>query len=171
MDLRHGLGTYHPENGIPFPGGHLTLHELAELIRRAGCEDFIVQSERKVCWDTGRGKLDWVWLHRETKKPAVAFEIEGRDAHRGSLYADFEKFDCYGAPINVIALFQVDHDHSPKRELTDGWVKRCLRDWAAQRPGSAGRFTDSNLKIYFDTDLMAEGGIEGLQSLAKRLPK
>lgn len=135
----------------------LTLHELAELIRRAGrAAGFIVESEYKV----RSGKIDWVWLMGESLQPALAFEIEGRDVDARSVAADIEKFRECGASINVMALFQVDHNRTPKG-LPSGLLppQSRVRRLAADFP----------MEIVLDEELMIAGGIEQFQARAFEL--
>jgi hypothetical protein len=160
-ELRRGLGGQTARTGL-LPEHGLTLHELAELVRRAGrAAGFIVESEYKVLPETGRkGKIDWVWQSAKSLKPVVAFEIEGRDASPTSVVADVAKFRECGAGINVIALFQVDHNRTPKSVPPHGLSPQA---WVRQVVG------EFPVEILLDVDLMAPGGIERLQERAVTL--
>lgn len=159
-ELRTGLGGQHSIQG-PKSELWLTLHELAELIRRAGrAAGFLVRSEDKVLPGEGRkGKLDWVWLSPLSPNPVVAFEIEGRDADSDSVHRDILKFCARGALLNVIALFQVDHNLAEKKKPRGGLSPR---EWVAQ----CARTSPVPIEIHIDEELMAPGGIESLQSRA-----
>jgi hypothetical protein len=162
VEIREGLGDYSPTTET----GHLTLHDLGELIRRAGKEaGFIVRSEYKVKCDGHLQKkmVDWVWL--DADKCIVAFEIEGRNVAKDSQQNDFTRFSTLCACINVLALYQVDHDHSPKPRRRDGhmaWITGEYQKWRESRENPI-----EQPLILLDSDLMKEGGIESLQQQAK----
>ncbi len=160
-ELRSGLGGNTPRGG-PLPEGWLTLHELAELLRRAGrAAGFVVESEYKVCPSSeGKGKIDWVWLSAISLKPVVAIEIEGRDVSPKSLAADVGKFRECAAVLSVVALFQIDHNRTPKRVPPRGLSPRA---WVQQFVGAFP------VETILDEELMAVGGIERLQARALEL--
>src|SRR4030067_2694757 len=164
VGLRDGLGDYLPRRG-ELPKNALTLHDLGELIRRAGQDaDFIVESEFKVSLDRDRlaKKIDWVWLARgQELKPIVAFEIEGRNVDPRSIAADCMKFKKCKALINVFALFQVDHDRTPKPETPNGQLPEDrVKDWVKKYKQGV------QVEAYRDEQLMASEGIERLQTSA-----
>ena len=161
-DLRDGLGDYVPKDkNKPLPKDGLTLHDLGELIRRAGQKArFIVESEYKVL-RRGRHpmKIDWVWLSPKTLQPIVAVEIEGPAAPRKSVKGDIDKFQRCKAPLYIIAIFQVDHDRSLKPKPAHDLLSKALQN-AKENP---------RLKVVFDEGLMAreQGGIEELVRQAR----
>jgi hypothetical protein len=139
----------------------LTLHELGELIRRAGrAEGYTVRSEYPV----GRGKrnslhVDWVWL--EGLNPVMAIEIEGRNVPESSLMGDLRKFqELPPACVRVVALYTVRGERSLslplKRDHPAKWFQKKWQMGA--------------VLVTSDTELLAPGGIEGLQDLARRRP-
>jgi hypothetical protein len=140
------------------------------LGRRIKAAGFLVQSEYKVCCVTKGRKIDWVWLDSQSHTPIVAFEIEGRYVNPKSQGNDFEKFAHCSACINVLAMVQLRHDGSPKK-IREGtpreWVERHFAAWHAQRVRD-GASAIVCPEIYRDCDLMAPGGIEGLQRLAQQ---
>lgn len=77
--LREMLGGY-----APGPN-RLTVHDLGELIRRAGrAAEFEVQSEYRLPFSSrSAGEIDWVWLDQGLV--VAAFEIEGQNAAPKSL--------------------------------------------------------------------------------------
>jgi hypothetical protein len=161
--LRNGLGNHKPRID-PLHEHWLTLHELAELIRRAGrAAGFIVESEHRVCLaDSKNGKIDWVWLSSESFNPVVAFEIEGRDVAEGSVRADVNKFRECRAALNVIALFHTDHNRTPKGLPPGGSEpKERVRRLVGDCP----------VEIVLDEELMAPGGIERIVTRALELHK
>jgi hypothetical protein len=172
VELRECLQMYSPPNGITLQKNWLTLHDLGELIKRAGLAcGFVVQSEFKV----EGGDLDWVWLANPSKRPIVAFEIEGPNAgQKKSLKRDFRKFALCKARINVLALFQVDHDHSAKAQekklSLDGVhekVARLFSQWREENK-EYGNTLDTQPEVFRDCALM-EGGIEKLQRRAEEV--
>ena len=167
--LRDGLGGY-----LPRSKNALTLHDLGELIRRAGQDaGFIVESEFKVSLDRDRlaKKIDWVWLVRgQEKKPIVAFEIEGRNVDPRSIAVDCMKFKKCKALISVFALFQADHDRTPKPEIPNGQLPEDrVKDWVKKYKHGV------QVEAYRDEQLMASEGIERLQTAAlnklRKIPK
>ena len=168
ISLRSGLGKYTAREG-KLPKYGLTLHDLGELIRRAGEADgFIVESEFKVPGERGKRyamKLDWVWLDpKQQDQPVVAFEIEGWGVDPRSIAADRRKFEACGAPINILALFSIDHNRTPKprppgNKNPKQWVKENLKK------------TSAVISVYQDHEFMEPGGIEALQRQAKRKHK
>ena len=162
-DIREGLGGQPPRSNNVEPLG-LSLPELGELIRRAGRKSgFIVESEFKVKAKHGGHvrKIDWVWLSPETFKPVVAIEIEGQGVDPKSLANDILKFqECKAllqeckALLNVVALFQVDHDRTIKRRPPH---KVAPKDWVFQHTKSFP------LEIFLDEDFMISGGIENFR--------
>ena len=169
LGLRDGLGGY-----LPRSKNALTLHDLGELIRRAGQDvGFIVKSEFKISLDQDQlaKKIDWVWLAPgQEKKPIVAFEIEGRNVDPRSIEADCKKFKKCKALINVFALFQVDHDHTPKPESPKGQLPEDrVKGWVKQSKQGV------QIEAYRDEQLMAPEGIERLRTAALnklgKLPK
>jgi hypothetical protein len=150
--MREGLGHIqgHYEN-------KLTLHELGELIRRAGKKaGFFPQSEYQVRIPSKerKSKIDWVWLDSD-RKPIVAFEIEGPGVPPNSVENDVNKFKACEAKINIILLFQINNDSTlkdvpPFGESPKAWINK-----------HAGDFSE-NMEIYFDEELMEVGGIEAI---------
>lgn len=139
----------------------LTLHELGELIRRAGRDaGYIVRSEYPV----GKGKrnsrrIDWVWL--EGRNPVMAIEIEGRNVPESSLKGDLRKFqELPSACPKVVALYTARGERSLslplKRDHPAQWFQKM---W----PSGA-------VLVASDTELLEPGGIKGLQDLARRRP-
>lgn len=166
-ELRQGLGGYAPR-GRPLPPGALTLHDIGELIRRAGlAAGFVVETEFK-CRVRGPGnnrrKIDGVWFSpRDRLRPIVAVEIERRDVNRDRLEdADRQKFTDCNAPVSVLALFHVDRDLTRKGRATggEGVVARATRLVALQ-----------NVQVVLDEHLMRPGGIEAIQKAARRALK
>ena len=167
--LRSGLGGYVARHER-LPTGALTQHDTGELLRRAGlAAGFIVESEFKRTArgpGGGRRKIDWVWFSPQDRlRPIVAIEIEGRDVDEGSIDADHAKFADCGAAVLLLVLFQVDHDLSPKGKPSRGAdpVERARRLLAMPE-----------VEVLRDLDVMAPGGIEGLQvraraAMAKRM--
>ena len=100
MGLRDGIGQYGRTAEL-LPRGALNLHDLGELIRRAGWQaGFIVESEWKVPSDSLR-RIDWVWLDPEVpNRPVVAFEIEGPAAPADSIMNDEARFSAARAAID-----------------------------------------------------------------------
>ena len=164
--LRTGLGKHTPRAG-KLPGNGLTLHDLGDLIRRAGvAAGFIVESEFKVPGVKGKHnamKLDWVWLDpKQQVQPVVAFEIEGWGVDRRSIAADRRKFEACRARINIVALFCIDHDRTLKPRPPGNmnpytWVKENLKG------------TSAVISVYQDYELMKRDGIEKIQRLAKKM--
>lgn len=143
----------------------LTLHDLSELIRRAGlAAGFDVQSEflTKIVGRRNRRRIDWVWLD-ETGSPIVAFEVEGHNVAPASLEGDHEKFASLpNTCIKVLALYSITNSHrlkalppgesKPKRWVRNHWPERPMR----------------GVKVLTDVELLAAGGIEQLQMAAIR---
>lgn len=155
--MREGLGSDDAEKA------GLTLHELGELIRRAGRKaGFTVRSEYPV----GKGKrnscrIDWVWQKGRT--PVMAFEIEGRNVPTSSLKGDMRKFQ--ELPLScakVVALYTVRGDSSltlPRKRLTPA-------QWFQEKWQPREEF--DSVHVTLDTTLLVRGGVEELQELAKR---
>lgn len=173
MDLRHGLGDYTPANGWLPPGG-LTLHDMGELIRRAGIQaGFIVESEHWVSLGDGFRirKIDWAWLSKArtvagSRRPqvVVAFEIEGPNVPPKSVKNDLARFKASEAEICVIALYQINSNRRLKdRPKNDNY---CLYvAGIAQQQGNS----DPNLlhlEVRLDVELIGPNGIEDLQRRA-----
>ncbi|MBA2962136.1 MULTISPECIES: hypothetical protein [Ramlibacter] len=139
---------------------HLTLHDLAELIRRAGrTAGFEVQSEFRVSLGNGAaGEIDWVWLHHG--HVVAAFEIEGQDAAPASLAADCEKFREVGDCLKFVALYSVASQLIAKGMPPGGLASK---EWIARNWPEAGM---PGIQVLLDTDLMAPGGIEAIQRQA-----
>jgi hypothetical protein len=139
----------------------LTLHELGELIRRAGRQaGFTVRSEYPV----GKGKrnswrIDWVW--QSGKKVVMAFEIEGRNVPESSLAGDRRKFrELPASCAKVVALYTVRGDSSlglPRK-------RRTPVEWFHQEWQPRDQLDTVDVKL--DVELFAPGGIEQLQDLA-----
>lgn len=172
-DLRSGLGLHHLRTG-PIPELGLDLHDLCELLRRAGRSAGLkVQSEFKVSQKLDgevvtrqsearrlrrlAQRIDLVWLSPDSEKPIVAIEIEGQGVNPRSVAEDVAKFRACGALLNLIALFQVDHDGSLKGRPPRGIAPR---DWVRQ---NAGEFA---MEVLLDEELMKTGGAEALQRRA-----
>jgi hypothetical protein len=155
--MRENLG-----NGSVEEAG-LTLHELGELIRRAGREaGFAVRSEYPV----GKGKrnawrIDWVWLWGETV--VMAFEIEGRNVPESSLAGDRRKFrELSSSCAKVVALYTVRGETSlalPRKRRTP--IEWMQEEWEP-------RHQLDTVQVTLDAELFAPGGIEQLQELAKK---
>lgn len=154
MRLRAGLGKY--EGGTK----GLTLHDLGELIRRAGVQiGLTVKSEFPAGLGArNRHRGDWIWYNGV--EPVIAFELEGRDVYPESVRADAQRFATLpDTCTKVLALYSVADDHRPKRFPPFGfsplfWV---VQHWPA---------TPMNAHVALDTELIAPGGIETLQFLA-----
>ena len=161
-NIREGLGGQPPRSNNLKPLG-LSLPELGELIRRAGRKSgFIVESEFKVKAKPGGHvrKIDWVWLSPETFKPVVAIEIEGQGVDPKSLANDILKFQECKALLNVVALFQVDHDRTIKKRPPYSIEPK---EWVLKHTKSFP------MEIFLDEDLMTTNGIEKLQKTAIEL--
>jgi len=67
-----------------------TLGDVGELIRRVGiAAEFIVVPE----FPLGKQRrIDWVWMHRESKDLLACFEIEGANVPRKSVLNDIQRF-------------------------------------------------------------------------------
>jgi hypothetical protein len=141
----------------------LTLHELGELIRRAGRKaGFTVRNEYPV----GKGKrnswrIDWVW--QIGSKPVIAFEIEGRNVPESSLAGDRRKFqELPPSCAKVVALYTVRGEQSlalpRKRMVPAKWFEEMWQP----------RDEHDSVHVTLDTELLAPGGIEELQDLAMR---
>lgn len=153
--MRENLGNGRSEDG-------LTLHELGELIRRAGrVAGFAVRSEYPV--DRGKRnalRIDWVWL--ADNRIVMAFEIEGRNVPESSLAGDRRKFQVLSSSsAKVVALYTVRGESSlalPRKRRTpiqwmqDEWQPRDQLD---------------TVIVTLDSELLAPGGIEQLQKLAQ----
>lgn len=139
----------------------LTLHDLAELIRRAGHSlGLTVRSEYPANCQGLRNsrRLDWVWLRGG--QSVVAFEIEGRNVAPNSLFIDHQKFEQLPAGCaRILALYSVASSHAPQPLPPRGATpKQWVRNhW----PGDM-----REVKVRLDTELMAPGGIEAVQALA-----
>lgn len=161
-NLRKGLGGQPPRNA-ELPELGLSLHELGELIRRAGRESgFIVESEYQVRikGEQKVKQIDWVWLSPVSLSPIVAIEIEGQGAATGSLAKDILKFKACGALLNVIALFQVHHNRTIMKPPS---YKRKPKDWVLENVDTFP------VDIVLDEELMKNGGIEEFQQKAIHL--
>ena len=168
-DLRYMLGNYVPRNGS-LPKHGLTLHDLGELLRRAGlAAGFIVESEFRVRINNRSrdSKIDWVWLSPEQPwKPILAVEIEGRDVAPKSVKEDVEKFKKCEPIIKVIALFQVDHDRNSKKVIKKpDPCKRVIQ--IAETYCSMQNVECSDLQVVLDEELFQPEGIEKLQVAAR----
>lgn len=153
--LRTMLGGYAPG------ADRLTMHDLGELIRRAGRDaGFEVQSEyRQALSSSSAGEIDWVWLDQDLV--VAAFEIEGQNAAPKSLVADYEKFREIGSCLKFVALYSVSskltaqgmppHGIAPRQWIAQNWP-------VSDMPG---------IQVLLDTQLMATDGIESIQGLAK----
>lgn len=137
----------------------LTLHELGELIRRAGrAEGYTVRSEYPV----GRGKrnslhVDWVWL--DGGIPVMAIEIEGRNVPEVSLMGDLLKFqELPTACAKVLALYTVRGERSLSLPLKRDHPAKWFQE----------KWQTGDVLVTSDTELLEPGGIEGLQDLARR---
>jgi hypothetical protein len=141
----------------------LTLHELGELIRRAGRKaGFTVRSEYPV----GRGKrnswrVDWVW--QKEGAPVMAFEIEGRNVPESSLASDKRKFqELPSSCAKVVVLYTVRGEGAlslPRKRMMPA-------QWFQERWQPRDELDSVHVRL--DTELLAPGGIEELQELAKR---
>lgn len=173
QNLRDGLGNNIPRVAKEKLGpSWLTLHELGELIRRAGkAAGFIVESESKINLDDGGHvkKIDWVWLDPKSpgddSRPVVAIEIEGPAVPIDSIKGDLSKFKKLQAPINLIVLFQVDHDRKIKRRPPKKYDLKP-KDYVANLVNQANVSVD--VEILLDEDLMLPKGIEKLQQKAEK---
>lgn len=161
-NLRYGLGGYVPRKQH-LPKFGLTLHDLGELLRRAGqAAGFIVESEYQVRpRDGGRVlKIDWVWLNCHSLDPVVAIEIEGPAVPRKSVTADVRRFKLCKAHWSVIALFQVDNNRTHKRRPREGTsLQSRVQSFTGDYP----------VDVILDRDLMAPSGIEDFQKKALNL--
>lgn len=153
--LREMLGGYAPS------ANRLTLHDLGELIRRAGRDaGFEVQSEFRLSVGGGvAGEIDWVWL--DQGHVVAAFEIEGHNAAPASLAADYEKFVEVGSCLKVVALYSVSSKLAAKAMPPAGFAPQ---QWVAHHWPHAGM---PGIQVILDTDLMAPDGIESIQRQAK----
>ena len=95
-----------------------------------------------------------------TFSPIVAIEVEGHGVYPKSITADISKFRDCGALMNVIALFQVDHNRTIKRLPPRGILPI---NWVLQHADSFP------VDILLDEDLMVSGGVEKLQKKALEL--
>ncbi len=157
--IRSGLGLSWDNRAA------LTLHELGELIRRAGKEvGLIPLSEHKIKVNASEHvkKIDWVWVAKVGDRPVVAFEIEGPRVPKKSIVNDVRKFKKCEAEISIVALFHVDHDLSEKPYPP---YKRDPKEWVRSHE------EDFDFEIYFDEELMAKNGIEAIQKDAMRALK
>lgn len=167
--LRYMLGNYVRRNkSLPEHG--LTLHDLGELLRRAGlAAGFIVESEFRVSLDNRLrdSKIDWVWLSPEEPwKPILAVEIEGRDVAPKSVKEDVAKFKKCEPIIKVIALFQVDHDRTPKKVIKKhDPCERVIQ--IATTYCSMQHIECSDLQVMLDEELFQPEGIKKLQDAAR----
>ncbi|MES2978012.1 MAG: hypothetical protein V4731_06290 [Pseudomonadota bacterium] len=136
------------------------MHDLGELIRRAGrTAGLEVQSEFRVPLSSGAaGEIDWVWLKNGTV--VAAFEIEGSNAARNSLQADYAKFEALAGCIKVVALYSVTSQLKakklPPRELLP--ITRVEQKWPEL--GMPG------VQVLLDTELMGPGGIKAIREKA-----
>ena len=152
------LGGY-PDRGSGRPVG-LTLHDLAELLRRVGKHaGFEVQSEYK-CHDHNDQAIDWVWLRGSDV--AAAFEIEGRDVDHKSAKRDVVKLTsprlrAHGCAVRAIVLFQVNHDLGPKKDVGD--PKHRIAAWDCMSTGE--------VEVYLDVDLLDERQMTSIVARAR----
>lgn len=152
--LREMLGGYAPG------ANRLTVHDLGELIRRAGRKaGFVVQSEyRQPFSSNSAGEIDWVWLDQDLV--VAAFEIEGQNAAPKSLVADYEKFREIGNCLKFVALYSVSSKLTAQG-MPPGGMKP--NQWIAQNWPVADM---PGVQVLLDTQLMATDGIEAIQLLA-----
>lgn len=154
MALRDGLGGYGRPTGF-LPEHGLNVHDLGELIRRAGWEvGLIVETEWKVPGSKLR-RIDWVWLTPEKPTtPVVAFEIEGPAVPLKSIANDEARLASAGAVIEIIALYSVDHN-------------RTIRDPSVADPVRRveGLLRRKSVRVYSDVELMRLGDPKGIESL------
>jgi hypothetical protein len=150
--IRSNLGLQIARSGSRLPNGHLTMHEIGELLRRAGrAADLAVTSEYHP-WPGKRNKIDWVWWEDHTQSTAIAaFEVEGRDVQARSAVADRKKLGALAARKQFVILFQVDHDLQPKGGSEGGCVDRAI-----------ALLAEPSIQVLRDVDLWATGGIENL---------
>lgn len=174
---RDYLGNY--RGGKDLPLGGLTLHDIGELIKRAGqAAGFVVETEFRADLRPYRSRLekiqpnkdpdkiqkdgyiDWVWLiEGDRERPVVAIETEGQDVKKDYLEVDCVKFDAAKADISVIVTFQVDKD------LTLKGGPRCKREDPFVRVNEYDSVRERAL-LYRDSDLMKEGDV--LEELIRR---
>ena len=168
MKLRAGLGDYVLRCVEPPVAGALTMHDLGELFRRAGHQaGFVVESEYRVdTLEDGTAhhrKVDWVWLASGKRRDqiVVAFEIEGTGVPKPSLRCDLLKFSVLRARLNVIALYQVNHDRRPF-SCSSGVSTAVSAKVSEIRP-------QTKVRVVCDVDVFRKGGIEQLMEDARKL--
>jgi len=165
MNLRTGLGRYVPRDNVELTTNALTLHDLGELIRRAGLRSgFIVETQFSVPrGESGKNvrKVDFVWLDESRpQKPVVAFELEGRDVYPQSLKNDVSRLRASDAKLKVLALYQVDHDRTMMGSPPYGCAPKA---WVKRHVGAA------KIVVFLDEELMAKDGIERVVTEAREL--
>lgn len=152
------LGRHDP--AYSHPPGALTLHETGELIRRAGlAAGFVVKSEVKVGArkPDSKQKADWGWFQPGVSHATVLFEVEGRNVADASLNKDARSFADYEAPLSVLVLFSVNHDHRPKGKRRPEAVLHA-------RVNAKGRLR--NFKVLDDTALFEGTALRALMAEA-----
>lgn len=163
-NLQDGLGEYRFARE-ELPSGGLTLHDLGELFRRVGISaGFVVESEYKVeVYDRDIRKIDWVWIDPKCseRKPTVAIEIEGRDVGNQSIHNDLEKFRACNAPLNIIALFQVDHNLTPKGPSSLNKCREYVKIFCDNTP--------LKVEVFLDAELFSDEGIKKITESAQKL--
>ncbi len=129
--LRTGLGAYAAASGVLVPSS-LTKRDSIELCTRVSLKGPLY-AEREVLAPyvrrgiPARGRIDVVLSCRQTRRPFLAIEVEGRDVNPESVRNDIAKFRSLGAPFNVIVLFQVENNEVQTKRFVggNGPVARC----------------------------------------------